>query len=101
MQAWLNRPLGAATLGCGAGVALSRDGSSVTTWVEGLRHDKMKGVETVAQSVARRKLRREKALGAGAGAEEVLETEIRPPSFMTEGWGARGNIASLSHNPAG
>ena len=65
MQAWFNRPLGAATLGCGAGVGLSgavapfREGTSVTVWVEGLRQDKMKGAETVAQSVARRKLRRE------------------------------------------
>jgi hypothetical protein len=65
MQAWFNRPLGAATLGWGAGVELSggvgccRAGTCVTVWVEGLRQDKMKGAETVAQSVARRKLRRE------------------------------------------
>ena len=91
MQAWFNRPLGAATLGCGAGAALSRvgalsrEGTSVTFWVEALRHDKMKGVETAAQSVERRKLRREKVLVAAAGAGEFLETEIRPLSFMTEG----------------
>jgi hypothetical protein len=102
MQVWFNRPLGAATLGCGAGVGLSlgaglcRAGTSVTCGVEGLRHD-TKGAETVAQSVARRKLRREKVLGGtAAGAGEFVETEIRPLSFMIQGWAGWSGIASLS-----
>jgi len=66
MHAWFKRPLGAATLACGAE----------------LRQESKKGAATVADAAARKKLRRDQVACAAVGEEESVETEAETLGFI-------------------
>jgi hypothetical protein len=100
MHAWFKRSFGAATLvggsGAGAGAALRRVGTGVTIFVDELLQEIMNGAETVAQRLARKKLRRVNWFEVASAGGQVLETEKRPLSFISADWGCWTHNASLS-----